>query len=132
MTSKKREIFDRWLTVSHFLIQATSLLDDGDRFALSQLLARLENPPGPMEELTDVLERWATGRKDPRAFCPSTLLWEDWLEWCRRTGERPGTLPAFYARLKTKAWLREGRTRVAGVPRNGWWGLKGFKEEAGI
>jgi hypothetical protein len=117
-------LLESWLRISRFLVQSRDTLDADGRYALSQLLAHIENPRMEEPANTDALERWAAGKKDMGAFRPSTVLWKDYLEWCRHMGEPPGTLPVFYARLKKKPWLRKGRTRVAGVSRNGWYGLK--------
>lgn len=130
MTPKKkpptpRKLLNTLLNLLPVVAQeCKELLDDDGRFALNHLLAQLDNPAEAMEEPTDALERWALRRKDPDAFCPSLVLWADWLAWCRHTGERPGTRTTFYARLRIKSWLRKGRTKVDGTPRNGWWGLK--------
>jgi hypothetical protein len=77
----------------------------------------------------DPFDRWLATvyTEDSETFRPTSTLEKDYRQWCKRKGERALNQPAFYAELKKRPWLREGKTRwpkKIGKKHKGHWGLR--------
>jgi hypothetical protein len=123
-----REFLDLFKRCARIIIEQRLLADRSEDFTfeLRDFLARLDNPAASPKVEPDPFDRFLATMypRDSEMFHPTTALRAEYLAWCRHSGERPLTQPAFYAELEKRTWLRYGRTSVDGKKHNGRRGLR--------